>query len=331
VGPYYALTIQATLARYLYSVWGPGEDRFASLAQFWVSPADVLLGGTGMYNGMPATGRATLFGLVAVAVLLGAGVVAGAMRVQPARLLAARSQTLIWSGIAVVVGVIVYNTLILGYGAQYHGMPFVAQAAGLVALAAGLSDAFVSGGGGRRGETVRTAMLTVGVLGLLGLGAYRIKTNEFSPVGAETVAVVREAAVQIADAANGGPVAILWLNGFSRYHIAYYQAQAGRSEPQVTGTEIEGPPRPGQRVEDILGPLEAQVRDRASIVVVCEDTKRYAEPTSVAPFFREGKPIVDRLLSDPSFEVIHRFRIEPFPIVVLQRRASAHAHQPLAV
>ena len=78
----------------------------------------------------------------------------------PAALLARRSIVLTSAGAFVVVGVIVYNTLGLGYGAQYHGMPFVPIAVGLVALAAGLSDAVRPGRGlAGRGNHLRTCIL----------------------------------------------------------------------------------------------------------------------------------------------------------------------------
>jgi hypothetical protein len=70
----------------------------------------------------------------------------------------------------------------------------------------------------------------------------------------------------------------------------------------------------------VLGALESQVRERAAVVVVCEDTQYYANPSAIAAFFREGKPMVDRLLNDPSFRVVSRFRVDRFPIAVLERQ-----------
>ena len=96
----------------------------------------------------------------------------------------------------------------------------------------------------------------------------------------------------------------------------------------MTATAFEGPLRAGQQPADVLDPLEAQVRQDAALIVVCEDTQRYADPNAVSVLFREGQPLVDRLLSDPDFEIVHRFRIEPFPLVVLQRRSLAIADDP---
>jgi hypothetical protein len=217
--------------------------------------------------------------------------------------------------------VIVYNTLGLGYGAQYHGMPFVTVAVGLVAVAAGLSEGVTTRASDARHLWIGTAALLVSVLGLAGLNAYRVRANEFSPVGSETVAAVRAASVQISDLASGGRVAVLWLNGFSRYHVAYYQAQAGKDMPDVTATDIEGPLRSGMRAEDLLAGLESQLRERATVVVVCRETSYYADPQALSPFFRQGKPVVDRLLVDPSFQVVGQFQVEKFPMIVLQRRS----------
>jgi len=321
VVPYLMLTIRATIARYIYLVWGPGEDRWASLRQFWSSPVDVLLGGTGAYNGQAATGRATLIALGIVAGVLVLAALLRVVRFSPTALLARRSLTLTGSGLFVIAGVIVYNTLGLGYGAQYHGMPFVSVAAGLVALAAGFSDAVRPGRSLLgHGDALRTCLLLVSMVGLLGLDTYRVRLNEIAPVGIESVNAVRDASVLIAERAGSRRVAVLWLQGFSRYHITYYQSQANQPPLEVTATEIDGPLRPGQRAEDILAAQEAQINAVAAVVVVCEDTSQYANPAAVNPMFQQGQPLVERILANPTFEIVHRFTVASQPLVVLQRR-----------
>jgi len=59
----------------------------------------------------------------------------------------------------------------------------------------------------------------------------------------------------------------------------------------------------------------------ASVVVVCEDTSQYANPAAVNPLFRQGQPLVERILASPDFEPVHRFTVNALPLVVLQRRA----------
>jgi hypothetical protein len=159
------------------------------------------------------------------------------------------------------------------------------------------------------------------MVGLVGLNAYRVRANDYAPVGADTVAAVRDASVLIAERAANGPVAVLWLQGFSRYHITYFQSQANQPPLEATATEIDGPLRGGKRAEDVLAAQEAQVNAVATVVVVCEDTSQYANPAAINPMFREGQPLVERILANPAFEVVHRFTVLSQPLVVLQRRS----------
>ena len=92
--------------------------------------------------------------------------------------------------------------------------------------------------------------------------------------------------------------------------------------PDVTATDSEGPLSAGMRMEDLLAGLESQLRERATVVVVCQETEQHADPQGLPPCFRRGRPIVDRLLRDPSFEVAHQFQVEELPMVVPRRRPS---------
>src|SRR5262249_39263989 len=138
--PYYYMTFETTLYRYTHLVWGPGEDRLASLAQFWTSPYDVLYGGTTMFNGHPGVAEATqqilLYGLALVLVCLVTRIVLPDLGV----VLKRRSRLLLGAGCFIVVAVILYNTVGLGYGAQYHGVPFFPVLVGMTAIFAGLTD-----------------------------------------------------------------------------------------------------------------------------------------------------------------------------------------------
>src|SRR5262249_55311314 len=154
------------ISRYLYLVWGPGEGRLASLARFWSSPLDVLLGGSRAFNGKPPVGVATEWLFVTVAVIVVVAALFRMVAIRPSRLMRGRGRRLLGSGVAAVAAVVLYTTLGLGYGAQYSGAPFTATETGLVAILAGLSEMVVhrDSASGRR---FLTALVLAGVCALV--------------------------------------------------------------------------------------------------------------------------------------------------------------------
>ena len=74
-------------------------------------------------------------------------------------------------------------------------------------------------------------------------------------------------------------------------------------------------------VRAFWGEARRRYSEVAMLVVLCEDTRQYANPGAVNPIFQQGKPLAERILANPNFEPIHRFTAASAPLVVLQRRA----------
>ncbi|MCC6179028.1 MAG: hypothetical protein IT305_27275 [Chloroflexi bacterium] len=326
VAPYFWFTLPSTIARYRTEVWGPGEDRLASLAVFWTSPADVLFGGTTRFNGKPdvAFGTSVLLlgGLAVLAIALGCRY----LRVEPRRLLRRDGRLLLAAGSWIVMGVIAYNSLLLGYGAQYHGMPYVPTSVGIIALFAGLGTALVRGS-----RTVSTGalgvLLAVGMLGLLSADVYRIQAARFSPAGAAEVEQARAAALSIADTAKGRPVALLWIHGYGRYHVNFYLSEGGRSplalfdsvdRVQAARISLERPWFKEEPEDAWRGRLLDALQKYAAIILVAEDPNRYADPTIAQALMQLGKPVVANMLADPQFRPIGRYEIGGVRFVLLE-------------
>ena len=322
--PYYGMTLEQTVARYTTSVWGPGEDRLASLARFWSSPFDVLLGGTTAFNGKLAVGVATAGLLVLIVAALFVAARAGLVAIQPGRLGESRARILLGSGVTVLLGVILYNTLGLGYGAQYHGMPFMPVATGLVALFAGLSDAVTTTT--PRAQRLMSLATIAALVALLPFNAYRVHAGRFSAVGERAVEAARAASFDIAQAAGGCPVAFHWLSDFSFYHVNYYLAQAGRApirkieerDPRLT---IDGPIRTGEPPSIWLERLRAGTKQYASVVVLHQDPTRYSDPRMPPGLFRDGEPFARALLADPDLTIVNEVAIGPHRFTVLRNNS----------
>ena len=305
--PYYLMTWEATLFRYTYMVWGPGEDRLRSLMQFWTAPADVLLGGSTMFNGKAGVAEITrlmlLVGLAMVVILLVTRLVSLSAGVVTKR----RSQILLASGGFVVVAVILYNTVGLGYGAQYHGVPFFPVLVGMTAMFAGLTDLVRVSESCCR-QTMARLALGLAIVAFIPGNVYRVATNEFDPVGNDSVRAAREASQQISEVANRRAMAVFWFDGFSTYHVNYDLTER-RYDLLLVADKIDGPLRNGETPEQWLARMHESTLERAGVVVVNEDVERYANPAAEPGLFRHGKPFIQSLLSDPRLKLVHRFQV----------------------
>ncbi len=317
--PYYYMTLGTTIFRYTNLVWGHGEDRLASLAQFWTSPSDVLFGGTGMFNGHEAVAEGTrqilLGALAVVAVCLVTRVVvldAGVVRKR-------RSQILLGSGAFIVVAVILYNTVGLGYGAQYHGVPFFPVLVGLTAIFAGLTDLVRSSESCCR-QTVGRLALGASLIGFLWMNVMvRTPGGEFDPVGEDSIRAAREAALQIGALAGRRPVAVFWFDGYSVYHINYYLTQAGR-DPIVNADKIDGPLRNGETPDEWFKRIRESTLTRAGVILVNAESERYTNPAAPAGLFRDGQPFIQSLFRERRLSEASRFQIGPYKFAILDNR-----------
>jgi hypothetical protein len=331
--PYFAVTTEMTLERYSLSVWGIGEDRLASLAAFWNMPASVLLGGDPRLGGRPEVAAVTLalvIGAVATLALLWR---AGAILIQPRRLSDPSSAILLASGSWVVLGVLLYTTLLLGYGPRWHAMPFLPMSVGLIALLICLLGAVVTHPGAS--PSLGKLAVAAGCAALLLSAPLRMFLSQPRPVGNDEVANVRAASLDIAEHAQGRPVAFLWADGFGRHHARYYIAQADRpsllefeliARGQQDFIDLDQPLRPGDQPAELRARLDRTVRGWADFVLVSEDTAAYENSQSILWPYQLGKPVVEGLLADPRMQPVAQYRLMGRPFVLLEnlaRRTSA--------
>ncbi len=330
--PYYWHSLPATIERYATNVWGVGESRFESLAAFWDMPFSTLLGGDPRISGRVrvavVTAALVAGAIIAVAALWRLGVVV----VRPGRLREPASALLIASGAWVIVAVFLYNTLGLGYGARWHGVPFLPIMVGHIALMVGLLGA-VSRAPGATPRIVAFAVGAAGVVLLLS-APLRMLLNEQPALGAETVARVRAAAIEIATEANGRPVAFLSYDRFSRHHVHYYLMQAGippMRDFEMTAKahgdfiNLEQPVRAGDDPAKLRQLLDQTVRNWADYALVHTDTERYASPLEPLWPFQLGKPVVDGLLSDPDWQPVTRYDLAERSYVLLKNNGPRPA------
>lgn len=327
--PYYTVTIRMTLARYTTSVWGIGENRLESLAAWWSIPASVLLGGDMRLGGRVEVAAATAVLLVVAAVLVGVLWRAGVVQLEPRRLREQPSVILLASGLWIILAVVLYTTLLLGYGARWHGMPFMPILVGLVTVLAGLLGAVV----GRPGHATPVARIALiaGCLVLLASAPIRMILNQTPPLGVEGVSAVRATTIDISERAHGRPVAFLWSDGFGRHHARYYIAQADR--PPLTEFELiaianndpidlDQPLRPTDRPNELRRRLDRTLRRWADFVLVCEQTSRYNDRTSILWPYQLGKPVVDEMLRDPGWAPVAHYTLLGKPFVLLENRVD---------
>jgi hypothetical protein len=324
--PYYGATLPQTIVRYATSVWGIGESRLESIAAWWWMPASVLLGGDSRLSGRIRTAVVTagllILGLAALAVLWRKGDVT----VRAARLREPDAALLLASGAWVTLAVVIYNTLLLGYGARWHGVPFLPSYVGLVALMAGLLGAVrrEPGASGRLIAWVAAAGCAIVVLS----APARMLLNQQPPLGAAGVDAIRSAAFEIADRAGNRPVALLAYDTLSRHHAAYYLAQSGR--PRLTEFEwiangmgdpidLDQPIRDTDNPDNLRARLDTSLRRWADFALVYTDTSRYADPRETLWPYQLGKPVIDRLLSDPTWKPVARFTLRGRDLVLLEK------------
>ena len=327
--PYYAITFQMTLARYTTSVWGIGENRLESFVAWWYVPASILLGGDVRLGGRLEVAAASALLIVSAAALIGVLWRAEVIQAEPRRLRESPSVILLGSGLWIVLAVLLYTTCALGYGARWHAMPFMPMLVGLVALLAGLLGAVV--GRPDRAPGLARATLIAGCLVLLASAPSRMILNQTPPLGVDGVAAVRATTIDIAERAQGRPVAFLWSDGFGRHHARYYIAQADR--PPLTEFELiaiansdpidlDQPLRPNDRPNEMRRRLDRTLRRWADFVLVCEQTARYNDRSSILWPYQLGKPVVDAMLADPLWVPVARYTLLGKPFVLLENRVD---------
>jgi hypothetical protein len=324
--PYYAATLPQTLLRYETSVWGVGESRLESLQAWWWMPASVLHGGDSRLGGRVRAALVT--GTLAFAALVTMSLLwrRGAVSLRTAGLGEPGSSLLLASGAWVVVAVVLYNALLLGYGARWHGVPFLPAYVGIVALMIGLLGA-VRREPGAHGRLIAW-VAGVGAVLLVVSAPARMILNQPPPLGEAGVNAIRSAAFEIADRAGNRPVALLAYDTLSRHHAAYYLAQSGR--PHLTEFEqvavasgdpidLDQPIRADDTPDTLRARLDTALRRWADFALVYTDTNRYADPRETLWPYLLGKPVVDGLLADPGWKPVAYFTLRERDLVLLEK------------
>lgn len=330
--PYYAATLSGTISRYTETVWGIGESRVESLLAFWNMPFNVLLGGDSRLSGRVRVALVTA-GLLAAAVattytLWRARIVT----VDRQRLREPAFALLLASGIWVVVAVFLYNTLLLGYGARWHGVPFLPMMVGIVAMMVGLTGAV------RLAPTAdsRVGPLVVGIgcAVLLASAPLRMVLNQPKADGVDGINALRAATAEIGARAGGRPVAFLAYDTLSRHHFRYYAALD--NTPNVIEFELlakaygeiidlDQPVRPGDDPRQLQLRLDEMLRRWADFALVYADTARYADPREPLWPYQVGRPVVDGLLADPSWKPVAHFTLRERELVLLENTTERPA------
>jgi hypothetical protein len=333
--PYYALTLPSTMERYSTSVWGVGESRFESLLAFWNMPFNVLFGGDSRLSGRV---RVALVTVALLATALATTFVlwrACWVRIDAGRLREPAYALLLAGGAWVISAVFLYNTVLLGYGARWHAVPFLPIMVGLVAILVGLTGAVRRRPRPGRGMAPRAIVGVAGMVLLLS-APLRMLLNQQSAVGVEQVDAVRAASFEIAGRVGDRPMGFLSYDRFSRHHVRYYLSQADRPEPKkfelVARTDgdiidLDRPLRPGEQPEDLRGRLDRALRRSADFVLVMTDTSRYEGPRETLWPYQFGRPVVDGLLSDPQWRPVSHMSMVERDFVLLENLTDQSARR----
>jgi hypothetical protein len=333
--PYYMATLPLTIERYSTSVWGIGESRLESLLAFWNMPFNVLLGGDSRISGRVRVALVTTALLTAAVVTTWLLQRRALVSIDLRRVRHGPFAMLLASGAWVVCAVFLYNTLVLGYGARWHGVPFLPIMVGITAMLIGLTGTVRWEGPSTR----RTALLIVGVgcLILLVSAPLRMVLNQPKAEGREGSDNLRQAAATIGKIANGRPVGFLAYDTLSRHHARFYAMLAGRTaitefEPISNRNgdpiDLDQPIRAGESPSQLQQRLDTALRGWAAYVLVYTDTARYADPRETLWPYLVGRPVVDRLLADPSWKPVARFTLRERDLVLLENTAVRDATAP---
>ena len=233
---------------------------------------------------------------------------------------------LLASGAWVVVAVFLYTTVVLGYGARWHGVPFLPIMVGIVALLVGLTGAvrLDPAADPRIGPLV----VGVGCAVLLLSAPLRMVLNQPKAEGVEGINALRAATAEIGARAGGRPVAFLAYDTLSRHHFRFYAAlddvpyvvEFERLECGVRREYRPRPADPGRTTtrREHQARLDMMLRRWADFALVYTDTARYADPREPLWPYIVGRPVVDGLLADPTWKPVAHFTLRERELVLLE-------------
>jgi hypothetical protein len=330
--PYYAATLPLTIERYSTSVWGVGESRLESLLAFWNMPFNVLLGGDSRISGRVRVALVTTALLIAALATIWALRRRALVSINLQRVRRGPFAVLLASGAWVVCAVFLYNTVVLGYGARWHGVPFLPIMVGIIPMMIGLTGAVRWEGAPDR--RIATLIVGLGCLILLVSAPLRMVLNQPKAEGIEGIQNLRSAAATIGEIANGRPVGFLAYDTLSRHHARFYATLEGRraitefepiSNRHGDPIDLDQPIRAGESAGQLQQRLDTALRGWAAYVLVYTDTAHYADPRETLWPYLVGQPVVDRLLADPTWKPVARFTLRERDLVLLENTAVRDA------
>ena len=332
VVPYYAVTLPGTIGRYTVTVWGVGEGRVESLLAFWNMPFNVLLGGDSRLSGRVRVALVTAALLAAAVATVDVLRRRRVVHVERRWLHEPGYALLLASGAWVVAAVFFYNTVVLGYGARWHGVPFLPIAVGLVALMVGLTGAVRLDP--EADPWLGPLVVAVGCAVLLLSAPLRMVLNQPKAEGVASIDALRAATAEIGARAGGRPVAFLAYDTLGRYHFRFYAALddvtnvveftfLGKAYGDVI--DLDQPLRPGDDPRELQGRLDTMLRRWADFALVYTDTARYADPREPLWPYQVGRPVVDGLLADPTWKPVARFTLRERELVLLENTTERPA------
>lgn len=333
--PYYALTFELTVRRYTTNVWGFGNDRLPALLSTWETPWQVVFGGRYATTSF-AGAMTTLAVLTGICLILGVCWLRGYVRICPRQLASQPYALPLLSGAVVAVGIIMFNALIAGIPSGQSGMPYLPLVAPVVAMLVGLSGLVSRTTAAPRAVSVGLPILAS--LVILVSCAARMVLNEPPAYGEANVSAFRQLALELGRQGAGRTTALLWTEDFSRHHMDFYLTQAGypvvmdfasRATERGYRIDLDQPLRPTDQPDELRQRLDTALRTYAEFVVVCLDASQYenAQGTRLWPY-TVGRPVVERLLQDPTFKMVQQFTISGRQFAILENLQASPDTQP---
>lgn len=295
---YYQATIALVLEKYI-GTWSMGGGRIASLRAFFDVPLILFIGN--VYD--------SIIRYLTILILLSVVFLAlYRLKMYEWNMPVRKNLGFILSGSLVVLLVIFFNVFIINVNYLGGEIPFFPLLVGefgiMVWVLSGLRITF-------QFNTIKryTLIVTIFIL-LLIFNAVRIYSAR-PPFRRESVSAARSAASVLGEVLGGKFVAYAWIDHINVHDLNFYiTAQGGlpinAHSKLADDADTEGASDPAKTIEDQRTAFAKGLRTRPYLVVT-DDLESYADDSSIIFLFRYGKPVIETILSDKSFERVYTF------------------------
>jgi hypothetical protein len=337
--PFFMLTLDQILDKYLVGAYALGYDRVRSLLFYLSTPVTMMIDARSLVPGVALVAAAGLAPL-------------GNARWTFDRNARTSASWLLGAGLAVCINVLAFNSLILGVsplGGVHPYFPALVGVLGVLTAPLLLLRTRPTCPVGR----VRSVVVAfgVGLTALLVVGSqlersYAGGTGTLmgyaagdGVVGHERVVAARVLSRKLTCYVQGKQVAFMWVGSINRASVEFYAAQiAGprlvNYEPLAstrlqTRIDLERPALDGIPIDVQQQTIERSL-EYADLIVVSEDPTQYqSNPMSQHFIYVHGRPIVERLLASADRRALFRFTFDGIPFTVLGRADQAAPDCPL--